>query len=318
MKTNNMSGGIAAAVLTIIISMITVVSIPAQIASDADELRKPSEATITIHEDQLIRLSLKTFETHELTVYNPTGLTGDLDLVALDNDYREIDRSTLILNPRERVAIDPWNIFEDAKSEQIAVIEVSVALRPVDVFAPEAFSVAAAFFSQINPLWKYDRLAPSTYTIGNSGCAMTSAAMLLAGRMTNLNPKTLNAYLSQPSIAGYSSTGILNWSKIPGFQSSSGVVYKGSSVTINGVSVSTVKSAATLKWLLDNRYYVIAKSSRYSSHFVAIWRYVNDGSRISDFEYLDPADSSYTSPPHKVGDTTASYVNPTSGIRLFK
>lgn len=295
---------------SVIITLPTVAQLVPETVVNVD---KSSDSKVTIREGQVINMDLHMFEHRGLEIINPTDLAGDVDLVAFDSDETEIDRSTIVFDPKSRVTVNPWNSFGQTMPERIATLTVLVSLRPRDLWAPDAYTVPVMFFSQIDARWKNDRMLPSSYTIGNSGCAMTSACMLLAGRMNNLTPKTMNAYLSQSSVGGYTAGGLLNWSKIPGFQPSSGVRWIGSSISINGVTVSTVKNASSLKWLLDNGYYVIATSRRFPSHFVAIYKYSGTGSTLSSFEYLDPADSGYVR--HTVGD---GKVTSSSGIRLFK
>jgi hypothetical protein len=48
---------------------------------------------------------------------------------------------------------------------------------------------------QCDSRWANQRLGTSGQTICQAGCAMSSVAMLLAGRGQNFNPSTLNSWL---------------------------------------------------------------------------------------------------------------------------
>jgi len=274
---------------------------------------------ITVRDGDAVRLKLRMFETPIVNINNTSDLDGYIDVIAFDSDDAILEKAVIEVAAFSQRNIDVVAVLDTKKASEFVTIVVSFELYARESFSQEAYSVNAAFFSQTNSLWKNDVMKPSTLKVGDYGCAMTSACMLLAGRFTNLTPKTLNAYLSRSDVKGYTSGGLLNWDKIPGFQPSAGVVWIGRSVNINGTSVNTLKSASTMKWLLDNGYYIIAGSTRYGGsasspgHWVAIWRYVGSGSSVSDFEYLDPMDSQYKL--RKVGD---SYVKTDRVIRLFK
>jgi hypothetical protein len=113
------------------------------------------------------------------------------------------------------------------------------------------------------------------------------------------------------SNSGYTSSGDLYWDKPQKFDPNSGFKYIGSSY--NGIS--TVKSAANLKALIDGGYYVVTSSYRYApgTHWVVIYKYQGSGKNLSDFEYLDPADPKYT--PRVVD---GSKVRTESVIRIYK
>lgn len=65
-------------------------------------------------------------------------------------------------------------------------------------------------YSQRNPLWKNDIMIDRT--IGDMGCAVTSAAMLGSQFKQECTPKTLNQYLKTNN--GYLSENRLIWSKV--------------------------------------------------------------------------------------------------------
>lgn len=67
------------------------------------------------------------------------------------------------------------------------------------------------FFSQSDPLWSYELLGPTYQTVGQVGCAITSAAMVLKGYGVDTDPQRLNQFLT--ANAGYTPNGWLYWEK---------------------------------------------------------------------------------------------------------
>jgi hypothetical protein len=66
-------------------------------------------------------------------------------------------------------------------------------------------------FTQDDPRWTFQLLGPTYETIGQSGCAITSAAMVLAAYGVDTDPERLNAFLN--ANAGYTPNGWLYWEK---------------------------------------------------------------------------------------------------------
>jgi len=66
-------------------------------------------------------------------------------------------------------------------------------------------------FAQDDPRWAEDQLGPASSTMGEEGCAVSSAAMLLAFYEQDIDPGRLNAFLS--SHHGYTPQGWLYWEK---------------------------------------------------------------------------------------------------------
>ncbi len=64
-------------------------------------------------------------------------------------------------------------------------------------------------FFQNDPRWSRDPLGPTDSTLGAEGCAVASAAMVLASYGADLDPGRLNAYVDQ--IGGYTPQGWLYW-----------------------------------------------------------------------------------------------------------
>ncbi|MFA5076754.1 MAG: C39 family peptidase, partial [Patescibacteria group bacterium] len=69
-----------------------------------------------------------------------------------------------------------------------------------------------AFFSQLDSRWSGDHLGGSKWTIGDSGCVITSIAMAMTIFGIDTDPKRLNEWLS--GNGGYNDNGYLNWGQI--------------------------------------------------------------------------------------------------------
>jgi hypothetical protein len=66
-------------------------------------------------------------------------------------------------------------------------------------------------FSQDDPRWADDELGPAPSTMGEEGCAVSSAAMVLAFYGQDIDPGRLNAFLT--NYGGYTPEGWLYWEK---------------------------------------------------------------------------------------------------------
>src|SRR5580698_926750 len=60
-------------------------------------------------------------------------------------------------------------------------------------------------FAQDDPRWTFELLGPTYDTIGQQGCAVTSAAMVLAAYGVDTDPQRLNEYLN--THGGYTPNG---------------------------------------------------------------------------------------------------------------
>ena len=74
---------------------------------------------------------------------------------------------------------------------------------------PVALEVPA--FRQADPRWHLDPLGDTTDTLGQSGCAVTAAAMVLKSYGVDTDPQRLNAYLTAHQ--GYVGNGYMVWEK---------------------------------------------------------------------------------------------------------
>ena len=70
-------------------------------------------------------------------------------------------------------------------------------------------------FAQGDPRWGDDELGPTPSTMGEAGCAVSSAAMVLAFYGQDIDPGRLNAFLSDSG--GYTPEGWLYWEKAADF-----------------------------------------------------------------------------------------------------
>ena len=70
-------------------------------------------------------------------------------------------------------------------------------------------------FAQDDPRWADDELGPASSTMGEEGCAVSSAAMILAFYGQDVDPGRLNAFLT--NCGGYTPEGWLYWEKAADF-----------------------------------------------------------------------------------------------------
>ncbi len=79
------------------------------------------------------------------------------------------------------------------------------------LFFPTRVEIPVPLFSQADPAWGEDELGPSGQTLGEAGCAVTSAAMVLRFYGVDTDPGRLNAYCDDHG--GYTPQGWLYWEK---------------------------------------------------------------------------------------------------------
>jgi hypothetical protein len=72
-------------------------------------------------------------------------------------------------------------------------------------------AIALPVFTQGDPRWDFDLLGPTADTMGQAGCAVTSAAMVLSGYGVDTDPQRLNQYLT--THGGYTERGYIYWEK---------------------------------------------------------------------------------------------------------
>ncbi len=71
--------------------------------------------------------------------------------------------------------------------------------------------IPVPIFTQNDPRWTFQLLGPTFDTLGQAGCAVTSAAMVLSAYGVDTDPDRLNQYLT--THAGYTENGWLYWEK---------------------------------------------------------------------------------------------------------
>jgi len=71
--------------------------------------------------------------------------------------------------------------------------------------------LAVPLFRQADDRWAHDLLGDTVNTLGAEGCAVTSAAMVLASYGVDTDPHRLNAYLQKNQ--GYTPEGWIYWEK---------------------------------------------------------------------------------------------------------
>ncbi len=76
---------------------------------------------------------------------------------------------------------------------------------------PRAVLNDVPHFAQADPRWGADKLGATPGSLGAEGCAVTSAAMVLASYGADLDPGRLNAFLQ--TNGGYTGQGWLYWEK---------------------------------------------------------------------------------------------------------
>jgi hypothetical protein len=79
------------------------------------------------------------------------------------------------------------------------------------IYFARAVALDVPSFRQGDPRWHDDALGKTNYTMGESGCAVTSAAMVLKSYGIDTDPKRLNDYLS--GHGGYVGDGYLVWER---------------------------------------------------------------------------------------------------------
>lgn len=176
-------------------------------------------------------------------------------------------------------------------------------LQPAQQYA-SAGVLSVPFFYAKDGRWANNQMGSSGTTIGKSGCAITSVAMLMAYRGIPVDPGKLNAWLSRNG--GYSSDGSLKWASAANFGS---MCWSG----FGWLGTSTLTSPLDTKRSIDSGQLLVVASARFSPHWVVLVGYTGQGTNWSDFVYRDPADSRATD--RRVND---GWVQPRAATRVYK
>ncbi len=83
------------------------------------------------------------------------------------------------------------------------------------LYFPREFVIDVPQFFQNDPRWGGDNLGPTDSTLGAEGCAVASAAMVLASYGADLDPGRLNSFVDK--IDGYTPQGWLYWEAAAAF-----------------------------------------------------------------------------------------------------
>lgn len=83
------------------------------------------------------------------------------------------------------------------------------------VYLPWRLELAVPSFAQGDPLWGADLLGATSATVHAEGCALASAAMVLASYGIDTDPGRLNRFLTEHD--GYTEQGWLYWEKAAEF-----------------------------------------------------------------------------------------------------
>lgn len=133
-------------------------------------------------------------------------------------------------------------------------------------------------WKQYGESWSSMTLGSSGETVARSGCAVTSAAMLMvkSGSVTDdsFTPGTIVGYMS--SHGGFTSSGSINWNKLTDYAPS--FVYCGKS----SLSGTQQQKAEKMQSLMDQGYYLAAVVKN-GGHFVAV-----DSVNGSNVTMMDP------------------------------
>ncbi len=80
------------------------------------------------------------------------------------------------------------------------------------LFFPIPLEIPVPTFAQADPRWGTESLGATTHSLAAEGCAVASAAMVLAAHGADIDPGRLNAFLAkQPG--GYTPQGWIYWEK---------------------------------------------------------------------------------------------------------
>lgn len=137
-------------------------------------------------------------------------------------------------------------------------------------------------WKQYGESWSGLSLGSSGETVARSGCAVTSAAMLMvkSGSVTDdsFTPATIVSFMS--ANGGFTSSGSINWNKLTGYAPS--FIYCGKA----SLSGTQQQKAEQMQSLMDQGYYLAAVVKN-GGHFVAI-----DSVSGSNVTMMDPGSKS--------------------------
>ena len=166
------------------------------------------------------------------------------------------------------------------------------------LYFPTRVEIPVPLFSQGDPTWGRDALGPSDQTMGEAGCAVTSAAMVLRFYGVDTDPGRLNAYCD--AHGGYTSQGWLYWEK---------------AAETAGGSVRHAYEDLPSYWLLDsnllrgNPVIVRVRLANGITHFVVVM-----GKEGYDYLIRDPAGAGRTRGVYPLKD----YHSDVEALRFYE
>ncbi|MBE3142987.1 MAG: hypothetical protein IMZ61_03575 [Planctomycetes bacterium] len=175
-----------------------------------------------------------------------------------------------------------------------------------------AFSAEDYFYSQHDSRWSSNHLGTSTTdTIENSGCALTSVAMLLkweSGSSSDPDPGQLNTWLTANN--GYTNGDWIVWSVAAAYDGSIGLTWIGSTSGVDEWSQLDSELAAGRKPIVvvDG----ILSTPALDSHYVVVYDRVGAPGVPSSYKILDPWDTTFNA-----NKTLATYTDPSSGYTTW-
>lgn len=84
------------------------------------------------------------------------------------------------------------------------------------LYSPVRLEIPGPHFLQVDERWSNDSLAETSETLGDAGCAVSSAAMVLGAYGIDLDPAKLNSFL-RSTPGGYTPEGWIYWEKAAEF-----------------------------------------------------------------------------------------------------
>src|SRR5260370_6671266 len=118
----------------------------------------------------------------------------------------------LVMMPRPLLGIAP--LFLAFNFDAVVLAEVNGPIPSIGgQYFDRRVEIPVPAFAQDDPRWSEVRLGPSTDTLGDEGCAVTSAAMVAAFYGIKTDPQQLNAFLTRTG--GFTGDGLIHWSRVP-------------------------------------------------------------------------------------------------------
>jgi hypothetical protein len=203
--------------------------------------------------------------------------------IELDKDDSPINSEAL----NDYLAIGNATIEHDLLNVQLMALACDDFNPCLDVVRRVSI-LGMTYYSQLNSTWKNDIMQSCGYTIGSSGCALTSYTMVVSKYATGYNPKSMNILLGTRACG-------LDWPNVASFFN---LTYQNILHTIDDLSNSKDLSLQSLTPLMigvldQGRPLILGlRTINDKTHFIVVRAYTlySDGSYI--FDIYDPNSSS--------------------------